>query len=450
MMARNRIRWGAAAMLIVLIVAASSWLVHATVYAPKTITAFFSHASAIYAGDEVRVAGVKVGTIAAIDPQGTQSKVSMRIDRDVPVPDDADAVIVAPNLVAARYIQLVAPSTPSATVIADGAQIPLDRTAVPVEWDEVKDQLMRLATDLGPQNGISTTSAARFVDSAASAMDGNGAKLRQTLAQLSGVGRILADGSGDIVEILKNLQIFVGALKDSNLQIVQFQDRFATLTSVLDNSRSELDAALTNLSSVVGEVQRFIAGTRDKTSEQLQRLANVTQTLADHRRDLAQVLHVAPHALANTVNMFDPQLGSGTGAFVLTNMSNPMQFICSSIGTIADVTASETAKLCAQYLGPALNSVNFNMVPIPINPFLAKTPPPQDLIYTEPGLMPGGAGPEPGPAEIPPAVSAYQGADPAPAGPPSLPELLLPAEQPPAPSDPPPGTPPPPTGTPPP
>ena len=374
----------------------------------------------------------------------------MHISRDVPVPDNADAVIVAPNLVAARYIQLVAPSTPSTAVIADGAVIPLDRTAVPVEWDEVKEQLMRLATDLGPQNGISTTSAARFIDSAANAMNGNGAKLRQTLAQLSGVGRILADGSGDIVDILKNLQIFVSALKDSNVQIVQFQDRFATLTSVLDNSRSELDAALTNLSSVVGEVQRFIAGTRDKTSEQLQRLANVTQTLADHRRDLAQVLHVAPHALANTVNMFDPQLGSGTGAFVLTNMSNPMQFICSSIGTIANITASETAELCAQYLGPALNSVNFNMVPIPINPFLAKTPPPQDLIYTEPGLMPGGAGPAPGPAEIPPAVSAYQGADPAPAGPPSLPQMLLPAEQPPPSSDPPPGAPPPPTGTPPP
>ncbi|HET6736203.1 MCE family protein [Mycobacterium sp.] len=447
---RNRIRCGAAVMLIVLLAAASTWLVHATFYAPKTITAFFSHASAIYPGDEVRVAGVKVGTIVAIDPQGTQSKVSMRINREVPVPDNADAVIVAPNLVAARYIQLVAPSTPNTAVIADGAVIPLDRTAVPVEWDEVKDQLMRLATDLGPQNGISTTSAARFIDSAANAMNGNGAKLRQTLAQLSGVGRILADGSGDIVDILKNLQIFVSALKDSNVQIVQFQDRFATLTSVLDNSRSELDAALTNLSSVVGEVQRFIAGTRDKTSEQLQRLANVTQTLTDHRRDLEQVLHVAPHALANTVNMFDPQLGSGTGAFILTNMSNPMQFICSSIGTIANVTATETAKLCAQYLGPALNSVNFNMVPMPINPFLAKTPPPQDLIYTEPGLMPGGAEPEPGPAEIPPAVSAYQGADPAPAGPPSLPEMLLPAEQPPAPTDPQPATPPPPTGTPPP
>ena len=87
---------------------------------------------------------------------------------------------------------------------------------------------MRLATELGPQSGVSGTSVSRFIDSAANAMDGNGDKLRQTLAQLSGVGRILADGSGDIVDIIKNLQIFVTALRDSNDQIVQFQNRLAT------------------------------------------------------------------------------------------------------------------------------------------------------------------------------------------------------------------------------
>jgi phospholipid/cholesterol/gamma-HCH transport system substrate-binding protein len=435
MMSKPRIRWSAAAVLLALIAGASTWLIHVTAFAPKTITAYFTSASTIYPGDEVRVSGVEVGTITAIEPQGTESKVTMRIDRSVPVPENANAVLVAPNLVAARYIQLVAPSSPSAAIIANGAQIPLNRTAVPVEWDEVKQQLTRLATELGPHNGVSNTAAARFINSAATAMNGNGDKLRQTLAELSGVGRILADGSGDIVSILRNLQVFVSTLKDSNVQIVQFQDRFATLTSVLDNSRSELDAALTNLATVVGEIQNFISGTRDKTSEQLLRLANVTQTLVDHRKDLEEVLHVAPHAVANTLNMFDPQMGSGAGSFVMTNFSNPIQFICSSIGVVANVTASETGKLCAQYLGPALDAVDFNLMPIPFNPFLAKSAPPEDLIYTEPNLLPGASGPSPGPPETPPAVSAY-GPAPAPANPPTLPEMLLPAEQPSAPADP--------------
>ena len=123
------------------------------------------------------------------------------------------------------------------------------------------------------------------------------------------MGRILADGSGNIVDIIKNLQTFVTALRDSNNQIVQFQDRLATLTSVLDDSRSDLDAALKDLSVAVGEVQRFIAGSRDKPAEPIQRLANVTQNLADHKTDLENVLHVAPNAFANAYNFYNPDTG---------------------------------------------------------------------------------------------------------------------------------------------
>ena len=77
-----------------------------TFFAPTTITAYFTTATAIYPGDDVRVSGVKVGTIAAIRPEGTQTKLTMHVDHDVPIPADAKAVIVAQNLVAARYVQL--------------------------------------------------------------------------------------------------------------------------------------------------------------------------------------------------------------------------------------------------------------------------------------------------------------------------------------------------------
>lgn len=191
--------------------------------------------------------------------------------------------------------------------MADGAVIPVERTAVPVEWNEVKEQLMRLATDLGPANGMSTGSVGRFIDSAATALDGNGDKLRQTLAQLSGVGRILADGSGNIVDTIAHLQMFVTALRDSNEQIVQFQNRFATLTSVVDESRSDLDGALRNLADVVGDTTSS-SGVREPDRRTDQRLANVLQNLSEHRMALENVLHIAPHSIANAVNMFDPAL----------------------------------------------------------------------------------------------------------------------------------------------
>jgi phospholipid/cholesterol/gamma-HCH transport system substrate-binding protein len=404
---RKRIATVLACTLVVLLAAGAVLLVRQTFFGPTKITAYFKSATGIYPGDEVRVLGVKVGTISAIQPAGGQARLILEVDRDVPIPADAKAVIVAQSLVAARYVQLAPAYETSGPTMADGAVIPVERTAIPVEWDEVKTQLMRLATDLGPKDGAKDTSVSRFIDSAANALDGNGEKLRQTLAELSGVGRILADGSGDLVDTLKNLQTFVSALRDSNQQIVQFQDRLATLTSVLNDNRPSLDGALTDLSSAVGDVQRFIAGTRNQTSEQVRRLANVTQNLVDHKIDLENVLHAMPNAISNGYNIYNPDTGSFVGAFVFNNFSDPVGFICGAIGAVADITSPETSKLCAQYLGPALRLTNFNSLPIPTNPYLAHSP--NNLLYTDPALVPGGAGGAPTPPEVPPTVSAYTG-----------------------------------------
>lgn len=396
---------------VVSVLAGAGFVVYQNLWSPKTIVAYFTSATAIYPGDEVRVVGVQVGTIGAIEPQGTRTKVTLRIDRDVPVPVDAKAIIVAPNLVSARYVQLTPAygATPEAggAAMADGAEIGEDRTAIPVEWDEIKDQLTRLATELGPDSGISETSLGRFINSTADAMAGNGDRLRETITQLSDVGRVLGEGSGDIVEVIKNLQVFVTALRDSNTQIVQFQDRLADVTGVVDGSRDDLDSAITELSAAVGKVQSFIAGSRDQTAEQVERLANVTQVLADNSMVVKNVLHAAPNALVNGYNIYNPDTGGPRGSFAMNNFANPVATICSAISAVENVTAEESGRACAQYLGPALRLMNFNHLPIPFNAYLG--PAPKNVIYSDPALAPGGGG-TPEPAEIPPAVSAYTGA----------------------------------------
>jgi phospholipid/cholesterol/gamma-HCH transport system substrate-binding protein len=408
-MNRHRLVTIAAIALAIALVAGTVFLVRQVFFGPNTITAYFPTATSIYPGDEVRVSGVKVGKIDSITPEGTQTKMTLKVDRDVPVPADAKAVIVAQNLVAARYVQLTpAYRKGGGPTMHDGAVIPSDRTAVPVEWDEVKAQLMRLATDLGPKAGVSGTSVSRFIDSAANALDGNGDKLRQTLAQLSGAARIFAEGSGNIVDIIKNLQVFVTALRDSKEQIVMFQNRLASLTSVVNDSRSDLDAALSDLSVALGEVQRFVAGSRNQTSEQIRSLASVTQNLVDNKTALENVLHISPNAIANYENIYYPEAGAVTGAFSLANFANPVYFFCGLIGAIENTTAPETAKLCAQYLGPALRLLNFNYLPFPTNLYLRPALDPKYMLYTDPKLAPGGPGPGDAP-EPQPTVSAYTG-----------------------------------------
>lgn len=408
----RRSRAAVAAVLAVLLIAGVVTVLRSTVLKPTRITALFTTATAIYPGDQVRVAGVRVGTIEDIEPQGTKAKLTLAVDHKVPIPADAKAVIVAGNLVGARYVQLTpaygADGRTDAPRMRDGAVLNTDRTAIPVEWDEIKTQLDRLATDLGPTSEVSTSSVGRFIDSAANALDGNGAKLRETIRQLAGLSRILADGSGDIVEVVTNLQTFVTVLRDSNAQIVQFQGRLASLSSVVDGSRSDLDAALTNLSSAVVDVKRFVAGSRRQTAEQVDRLGDVVRNLSENQMVLKNLLHVAPNAIGNAYNIYNPDIQSALGGFALANFSNPLQVVCAAIGAIENATSSETSKLCSQYLGPALRLLNFNYLPFPFNAYLGKSPSPWNLIYSEPKLAPGGGG-SPVQPEVPPGYSAYTG-----------------------------------------
>ncbi len=415
MKTRKPLRIGAVALLAALLLLAGlGVLVGQTVLKPTTITAYFSSATAIYAGDEVRVSGVKVGTIDRIEPQGTQAKLTLRVDRKVPIPAGAKAIIVAPNLVAARFVQLTpAYHRGDGPTMTDGAVIGKEHTAVPVEWDEVKSQLNRLASELGTGSGVSgtgvsSTSASRLIDSAAGALNGNGAKLRETLGQLSGVARIFAEGSGNLVDIISGMQTFVTALRDSDQQIVVFESRLATLTSVIDDSRSSLDAALRDFAATIDQVRDFVAGTRAETAEAVARLANISQTLADAKNAVRNILHVTPNAIANTLNMYNVTSGTAVGSFAFANFSNPVQAICTMTGAIGNVTSNESGKLCEQYLGPALRLLNFNGLPLPMNPYLKKSASPDKLIYTDPVLMPGGGKPGREP-ESEPSISAYTG-----------------------------------------
>src|SRR5262249_33423260 len=128
----------------------------------------------------------------------------------------------------------------------------------------------------------------------------------------------------------------------------------------------------------------------------------------DNQMSLQNLLHIAPNAIANFNNIYYPNGGSVTGAFALSNFSNPVWFFCGLIGGVANTTAPETAKLCAQYLGPALRLLNVNQFRLPCTPHLRRAPDRARLTYTDPRLAPGGGGPG-DPPEPPPTVSAYTG-----------------------------------------
>lgn len=363
----------------------------------NTVVAQFSSTTGLYAGDDVRVLGVNVGKVRSIDPHGDEATVTMDIDSDVAIPADAKAVIIAQSLVSARFVQLT-PVYSGGPTLADDAVIPLERTAVPVEWDEIKTELTKLSTALGPDGVDDQGPAGRFIDTAADNLDGNGDSLRATLAELSDTMRVLSDGRTDLFATIRNLQAFVTALSNSNEQIVQFGGRLASVSQMLAQSSDEFGTAMTDLNIAVGEVQRFIADNQAGLVEGVARLADATQVLTTKRPEIERVLHAGPNALANFNNIYQPAQGTLTGAIAANNFGNPINFVCGAVAGIENATSERSADLCKQYLGPVLSSLVFNYPALLANPIMGVNAHPDQIVYTEPGLerAPEPASPAPG------------------------------------------------------
>lgn len=146
---RRRIALIALAVAAALVVAGALWWVF-TRAGTTTVTAYFDKAVGIYEGSDVRVLGVEVGSVTSVEPQGEIVKVDMRVDRGVDIPADARAVQITPSVVADRYVQLT-PAYSGGETMSNGAVIDRERTATPVEVDELYASIDELARALGPQ-----------------------------------------------------------------------------------------------------------------------------------------------------------------------------------------------------------------------------------------------------------------------------------------------------------
>ena len=351
------------------------------------VVAYFVSSEGIYAGDEVRILGVPVGRIDKIEPQPQRAKITFWFDSTYQVPADAKAAILSPSLVAVRAIQLT-PAYTGGPVILDNAVIGQDRTAVPVEWDDFRQQLQKLTDALQPTQpgGVSTLGA--LVNTSADNLRGQGAHIRDTLIKLSQAFSALGDHSSDIFSTVKNVSILVSALQDSAQLMRQLNHNLAAVTALLSNDPNEVGKLLSDISAAISNVSSFVANNRETLGTTSAKLASVTTALSESLDDLKQTLHVAPTAIQNFVNIYQPAQGTLSGVLAVNNFANPIQFLCSAVQAASHLGAEQSSKLCVQYLAPIVKNRQFNFPPVGENVVVGASARPNELTYSEDRLRP--------------------------------------------------------------
>ena len=310
----------------------------------KTLTAMFDRAVGVYVASDVRILGVRIGEVTAIEPEGDSVKVEMTYDAKYDIPAEAQALVVAPSIVSDRYVQLT-PTYAGGATLADGATLPVARTRVPVELDEIYSSLDKLNVALGPKGANKDGALSDLLAVGAKNLDGNGELINTTLADFSTLVKTLNEQRGDLFGTVANLQKFTTTLANRDATVRAFNRDLASVAKQLEAERGDLATAVKQLSVALGEVATFVRDNKKDLTANVKDLASVTGVLVKQRQALEEFIDVAPTALSNLQLAYNP--ASGTLDTRDNNegqsQSNPAGVLCQIL-----ITIGQPQQLCQQ------------------------------------------------------------------------------------------------------
>ncbi len=325
------------AVLAVVALGATVTLVASTSRVPThTVVAHFTATVGIHEGSDVRVLGVRIGSVSSVVPEGRTVRVVLRYDEKYPIPADATAAIIPPSVVSDRYVQLL-PAYAGGPVLPDGADLPVSRTAVPLELDDVYRALDQFNKALGPQGANANGALSDLVHTGAANLDGNGGNLAQTLDGFARTLGTLADSRDDVFGSLADLQSFVTALAQSDQRVREFNDRLATVSTQLAGERDDLAAALRTLATALADITAFVRDNRDALVSDVDGLTEVTGVLAREQQALAEVLTDAPLALSNLNLAYNAGSGTLDTRDDALGPYGPASYVCSLLVDVVPV-----------------------------------------------------------------------------------------------------------------
>jgi phospholipid/cholesterol/gamma-HCH transport system substrate-binding protein len=233
-------------------------------------SALFHDASRLRAGDSVRVAGIRVGTVNDVSLQPDKKVVvKFDADRSVVLTDGTKAAVRYLNLVGDRYLELV-DGPGSAKRLPAGGQINASHTAPALDLDLLLGGLKPLIHGLNPRDVNALSSALLEV------FQGEGGTLQSLLNKSTSFTNTLADNDQTIEHLIDNLNVVAATLNKDGGQFSGAIDRLQRLVTGLADDRDTFGPAIDSLSNgtvtladLLGKARPPLSG----TVEQLRRLA---------------------------------------------------------------------------------------------------------------------------------------------------------------------------------
>jgi phospholipid/cholesterol/gamma-HCH transport system substrate-binding protein len=241
-------------------------------------------------------------------------------------------VIVAPSIVGDRYVQLT-PAYTKGRVLADGAVLSTDRTAVPLELDQIYGSLDQLVSALGPGGANKDGALSDLLQQTAANFGGQGAQVHQTIGDLSKLTKTLDDNKDALFGSAGQLESFVNTLAKNDSTVRDFNTSLSGVSQMLAGERADLASSLHNLQVALGDVATFVRDNKDALGANIDGLNRVLKVVVKDRDALNETLSAAPVALSNLYLAYNPDAATldtnaNFGHLAEQLVTNPSQVLC--------------------------------------------------------------------------------------------------------------------------
>lgn len=265
--------------------------------AANDYSAVFKDASSLRPGDSVRVSGIRVGTVTAVDLRPAKDVVvTFDADRTVVLTTGTTAAVRYLNLVGDRYLEL-ADGPGDTAIVPPGGQLPAERTSAALDLDLLLGGLKPVIQGLNPSD-VNALSASLI-----QIMQGQGGTVESLFAQTSTFTNALADNGEVIQRLIDNLDVAIATLAKDGDKFSATIDGLERLITGLSKDREPVGVAIDSLSRGTASIVDLMSEARQPLAETVDQLNRLAPNLDVKKDRLDTALKKAPENYRKLVRL---------------------------------------------------------------------------------------------------------------------------------------------------
>ncbi|HVY09995.1 MAG TPA: MlaD family protein [Mycobacteriales bacterium] len=241
-----------------------------------TYKANFSDVTDLITGSDVRMAGVRVGTVKSIKSMSSGSnnyaQVSFTVDTTVPMKTTTEVKVQYLNLVGQRYLNLV--SRPGGTTLSTkDAVIPETQTSPALDLTALFNGFKPLFRALSPDD------VNKFALEIIKTLQGEGGTIDSLLKQTASLTNTVAQRDAAIGHVIDNLLTVLSTVQQRDKGLGETVDQLQRLVTGLAGDRDAISSALVNLNDLATSSSKLITGIRPSLPADLRHLTKLASNL---------------------------------------------------------------------------------------------------------------------------------------------------------------------------